>query len=62
MWFRDWLRAHPEARDRYAEFKAAVAAEHAGDPDFDDYTRAKTQFFDQVQGKFEAWGRQRSSA
>jgi dephospho-CoA kinase len=57
VWFRDWLRAHPEARDRYAAFKAAAAAEHAGDPDFDDYTRAKTAFFDEVQDEFEAWGR-----
>ena len=55
--FRDWLRAHPEARDRYASFKAGVAAEHAGDADFDDYTRAKTAFFDEVQEQFEAWGR-----
>ncbi|MEW1959887.1 GrpB family protein [Kineococcus sp. NPDC059986] len=44
-------------RDRYAAFKAAAAAEHAGDPDFDDYTRAKTAFFDEVQDEFEAWGR-----
>jgi GrpB-like predicted nucleotidyltransferase (UPF0157 family) len=57
VWFRDWLRAHPEARDRYADFKAAAAAAHAGDPDFDDYTRAKTAFFDEVQEEFEAWGR-----
>jgi len=59
VWFRDWLRAHPDARDAYAQFKAATAAAHAGDADFDDYTRAKTAFFDQVQARFEAWGRQR---
>lgn len=59
VWFRDWLRAHPAARDRYASFKAGVAAEHAGDADYDDYTRAKTAFFDEVQGQFEAWGRRR---
>ncbi len=57
VWFRDWLRAHPHARDRYAAFKAAAAAQHAGDPDFDDYTRTKTVFFDQVQEELEAWGR-----
>jgi len=57
VWFRDWLRAHPGARDRYAAFKVQVAAEHAGDPDFDDYTHAKTAFFDAVQDEFEAWGR-----
>ena len=26
VWFRDWLRAHPDARDRYAAFKADVEA------------------------------------
>lgn len=61
VWFRDWLRAHPEARDRYAAFKTRTAAEHAGDADFDDYTRAKTQFFDAVQEEFEIWGRVRST-
>nr|WP_205706949.1 GrpB family protein [Kineococcus vitellinus] len=59
VWFRDWLRAHPAARDRYASFKAGAAAEHAGDADFDDYTRAKAAFFDEVQEQFEAWGRSR---
>ncbi|WP_369069917.1 GrpB family protein [Kineococcus terrestris] len=57
VWFRDWLRAHPHARNRYAAFKAATAAEHAGDADFDDCTRAETAYFDQVQEEFEAWGR-----
>ncbi|PPK98691.1 GrpB-like predicted nucleotidyltransferase (UPF0157 family) [Kineococcus xinjiangensis] len=57
VWFRDWLRANPDARDRYAAFKARTAAEHAGDADYDDYTRAKTAFFDRVQEEFEAWGR-----
>ena len=61
VWFRDWLRAHPQARERYAAFKAAAAAEHAGDADYDDYTRAKTEFFDRVQGEFEAWGRRAST-
>jgi GrpB-like predicted nucleotidyltransferase (UPF0157 family) len=57
VWFRDWLRTHPEARDRYAAFKAGAAAAHAGDADHDDYTRAKTAFFDEVQQEFETWGR-----
>ena len=55
VWFRDWLRAHPDARDRYAAFKARAAAEHAQDADYDDYTRAKTAFFDEVQERFEAF-------
>ncbi|CAN5378053.1 hypothetical protein BH20ACT5_BH20ACT5_02450 [soil metagenome] len=47
--FRDWLRAHPVERDRYQRLKLAVAAEHADDADYDDYTRAKTAYFDRVQ-------------
>lgn len=57
VWFRDWLRAHPEQRDRYAAFKTRTAAEHAADADYDAYTLAKTAFFDDVQADFEAWGR-----
>jgi GrpB-like predicted nucleotidyltransferase (UPF0157 family) len=57
LWFRDWLRAHPEARERYASFKAGAAAAHAGDADFDDYTRAKTAYFDEVHEQLETWGR-----
>lgn len=57
VWFRDWLRAHPQAQERYAAFKKVAAAEHAGAADYDDYTLAKTAFFDQVQADFEAWGR-----
>ena len=57
VWFRDWLRADPEARDRYAASKDRAAAEHAGDADYDDYTRAKTAYFDEVQEQFETWGR-----
>lgn len=57
VWFRDWLKAHPDQRDRYAEVKAAGAAEHAGDTDHDDYTRAKTVFFDEVHEAFEQWAR-----
>jgi GrpB-like predicted nucleotidyltransferase (UPF0157 family) len=55
VWFRDWLKAHPDERDRYEQVKAELAAEHAHDPDHDDYTRAKTAFFDEVHEKFEEW-------
>lgn len=54
--FRDWLRAHPSERARYQELKLRLAAEHAGDPDCDDYTRAKIAYFDEVQPAFEQWG------
>ena len=30
--FRDWLRTHPEDRDRYAEVKSEVAARGFTDP------------------------------
>ena len=53
--FRDWLRAHPDEAARYARTKLALASEHARDPDFDDYTRAKTAYFDEVQPQFERW-------
>ncbi|WP_330257366.1 GrpB family protein [Nocardia sp. NBC_00565] len=36
---RDWLRAHPDEARRYAAHKRALAAHHAADPDYDDYTR-----------------------
>lgn len=55
IWFRDWLRAVPDARDRYAAEKRRLSVEQIGKPDYDDYTRAKTDFFDQVQSEFESW-------
>ena len=57
--FRDWLRAHPDEVACYAETKRALAGEHADDPDFDDYTRAKTAYFDEVQEIFETWAETR---
>lgn len=53
--FRDWLRAHPAERDRYAALKLTLAAEHVAADDYDDYTRAKTAYFDEVQTAFERW-------
>lgn len=55
VWFRDWLRAHPRQRERYEAIKRDLAAQNAGKPDYDDYTHAKTAFFDRVQGEFEQW-------
>jgi len=43
--FRDWLRGSPDARRAYEAMKERVAAEHAGDGVYDDYTRGKTAFF-----------------
>lgn len=55
VWFRDWLRANPDARSRYEAVKRDLSAQQVGKADYDDYTRAKTAFFDEVQGEFEAW-------
>lgn len=59
VWFRDWLRAHPDQRIRYEETKRDLAEQNAGKPDYDDYTRAKTAFFDDVQQSFVDWARRR---
>lgn len=61
VWFRDWLRAHPDARRRYQATKRELSADNVGKPDFDDYTRAKTAFFDEVQPEFTAWARRRAA-
>ncbi|RDI24716.1 GrpB family protein [Lentzea flaviverrucosa] len=52
---RDWLRCHPEQARRYEQIKRALADEHAGAPDYDDYTRAKTAFFDDVRPQVRDW-------
>lgn len=57
VWFRDWLREHPVERSRYEQTKRELAQQNVGKPDFDDYTRAKTAFFDEVQQSFTAWAR-----
>lgn len=53
VWFRDWLKAHPEERDRYEQVKI----KHGGDADPDDYTRAKSAYFNEVHEAFEEWAR-----
>lgn len=62
MWFRDWLRENDEARDRYAHIKRVLSAQNVGKPDYDDYTRAKTAFFDEVQDEFVTWARRAEQA
>lgn len=51
--FRDWLRANPVEAARYEHRKLALARAHADDPDYDNYTRAKTAFFDEIQPHLE---------
>jgi dephospho-CoA kinase len=60
VWFRDWLREHPAERARYEQVKRTLSAANAGKPDYDDYTRAKTTYFDEVQQAFAEWARRRS--
>ncbi|WP_308199385.1 GrpB family protein [Saccharothrix sp. S26] len=43
--FRDRLRAYPIVREAYETAKLRAAETHAGDDDYDDYTRAKSTFF-----------------
>ena len=43
--FRDELRADPAVREAYETAKLRAADTHAGDDDYDDYTRAKSAFF-----------------
>jgi GrpB-like predicted nucleotidyltransferase (UPF0157 family) len=62
IWFRDWLRAHEQERDRYAAVKMHLGAIHANDADYDDYTRDKTAYLDEVQPVFEQWARSRTPA
>lgn len=44
--FRDWLRTHPDDRDRYAALKRSLAIEHRDDRD--GYTQAKSAFIASV--------------
>jgi dephospho-CoA kinase len=60
VWFRDWLRENPEALARYGSTKRDLSKANQGKPDVDDYTRAKTAFFDEVQAEFTRWACSRS--
>jgi GrpB-like predicted nucleotidyltransferase (UPF0157 family) len=62
VWFRDWLREHPTDRARYEHPKRRLSRDNVGKPDYDDYTRAKTAFFDEIQHAFTAWARDRDKA
>lgn len=52
---RDWLRANPDEADRYGAYKKMLAAEHSNDPDYDDYTRAKSTYFDDIEPRMRGW-------
>jgi GrpB-like predicted nucleotidyltransferase (UPF0157 family) len=55
VWFRDWLRAHPEAQQNYESTKRVLAEQNTGKPDYDDYTCAKSAFFGDVHQTFVDW-------
>lgn len=60
--FRDWLRNHPGQARRYEQLKRALAEQHAGDRDYDHYTRAKSSFFDEIEPRMRAWARNRTDS
>jgi hypothetical protein len=47
----------PEAKAHFEATKQELSRATAGKKDFDDYTRAKTAFFDEVQDAFTEWAR-----
>lgn len=57
-WFRDWLRQHPDRRAEYERVKRELSTANIGKPDYDDYTRAKTAYFDANQDAFVSWARE----
>jgi GrpB-like predicted nucleotidyltransferase (UPF0157 family) len=55
--FRDWLRANPDEARRYALTKRSLATRHVSETDYDDYTRAKTDFLNDAQDRMNYWSR-----
>ena len=55
--FRDWLRHNPEQGDLYQQVKRRLAEQHSDDGDYDDYTRAKSAFFDATNDDMRRWAR-----
>lgn len=55
--FRDWLRHHPDQARRYEQLKRGLAEQRANDHDYDDYTRAKSSFFDEIEPGMREWAR-----
>lgn len=59
--FRDWLTAYPAERARYAEIKVLLSEENRGARDYDDYTRAKGQYFLEVLPRLRLWAQEQST-
>lgn len=53
--FRDWLCHHPDQARRYEQLKRSLAEQHADALDYDDYTRAKSTFLNQIQPQMRNW-------
>ena len=58
LMFRDWLRSHDDRRLEYQQVKENLSAKHRHNPNYDEYTIAKTAWFDSVQPIFETWAEQ----
>jgi hypothetical protein len=43
--------------NRYQQVKRRLAEHHAGDGDYDDYTRSKSAFFDETNDEMQTWAR-----
>lgn len=52
--FRDWLRANPGERDHYQQLKLDLARKYRDATDYDDYTRAKSAYFIEIEPKLDA--------
>ncbi|MBC7811778.1 MAG: GrpB family protein [Burkholderiales bacterium] len=56
--FRDYVRAHPDVRDAYADLKTGLVARL---DDLAQYTDAKTAFIQDIEAKSRAWKAQEES-
>ncbi|MFE3261931.1 GrpB family protein [Nocardia sp. NPDC059091] len=52
---RDWLHPHPDEAERYAIHKRTLAAQRAADPDYDDYARAKSASYTEIEPLERQW-------
>ncbi|HEY2062347.1 dephospho-CoA kinase [Amycolatopsis sp. NBC_01480] len=58
--FRDWIRAHPDERDAYAELKQQLARKHAADGTIEHYADEKQSWVNAAFTRAEAWAAQTS--
>ncbi|WP_020660411.1 dephospho-CoA kinase [Amycolatopsis benzoatilytica] len=53
--FRDWIRAHPEERDSYAEVKETLARKHSADGTVEQYADEKQDWVNEAFVRAENW-------